>query len=106
MNVYSLFISNIFSRLNQSSPGLTTLSLNTLTIKHNNGGKGLDTQITWLYVFSSVFPAEACDTIGGEACEVEMFPEVKPVASVTSTRASDSSEVVEREYMEYNDPKT
>ena len=57
-------------------------------------------------MFSSVFPAEACDTIGGEACEVEMFPEVKPVASVTSTRASDSSEVVEREYMEYNDPKT
>ncbi|KAG5228012.1 light-regulated protein [Salix suchowensis] len=26
---------------------------------------------------TSVFPAEACETVGGEACDVEMYPEVK-----------------------------
>lgn len=37
---------------------------------------------------SCVFPAEACDTIGGEASDVEMFPEVKPVVAVNGTRKS------------------
>ncbi|XP_008790693.2 light-regulated protein, chloroplastic-like [Phoenix dactylifera] len=55
---------------------------------------------------SSVFPAEACETIGGEACDVEMFPEVKPAAPASNTGAKASSEEVEREYVEYNEPKT
>lgn len=61
-----------------------------------------------LYIcVSSVFPAEACETIGGEACDVEMFPEVKPAAPDSNiTRARVGSEEVEREYVEYNDQKT
>lgn len=55
----------------------------------------------------SVFPAEACETLGGEACSAEMFPEVKPAtttASIDSDRVG--SEQVDREYFEYNEPKT
>ncbi|KAG1363503.1 light-regulated protein, chloroplastic [Cocos nucifera] len=55
---------------------------------------------------TSVFPAEACETIGGEACDVEMFPEVKPAAPDSNIRAKVGSEEVEREYVEYNEPKT
>ncbi|VAH57055.1 unnamed protein product [Triticum turgidum subsp. durum] len=36
----------------------------------------------------SVFPMEACDLVGGEACEAQMYPEV------------------EREYLAYDGPKT
>ncbi|XP_020088060.1 light-regulated protein [Ananas comosus] len=56
---------------------------------------------------TSVFPAEACETLGGEACSAEMFPEVKPAtttASIDSDRVG--SEQVDREYFEYNEPKT
>lgn len=62
--------------------------------------------LTWHVCGSSVFPAEACDTIGGEACMVEMCPEAKPMAPVTNIMARVSLEEVEREYMEYDDPKT
>ncbi|ONK56119.1 uncharacterized protein A4U43_C10F4320 [Asparagus officinalis] len=55
---------------------------------------------------TSVFPAEACDTIGGEACSVDMFPEAKPETPITNTKANVSSEEVERDYMEYSEPKT
>ncbi|XP_072972704.1 light-regulated protein, chloroplastic [Typha angustifolia] len=55
---------------------------------------------------TSVFPAEACETIGGEACSAEMFPEVKPVAEASSSRARVASEQVDREYVEYNESKT
>ncbi|KAK9120225.1 hypothetical protein Scep_018318 [Stephania cephalantha] len=53
----------------------------------------------------SVFPAEACETIGGEACWYGILPEAKlePQDKETVTAAQ---ELVDREYLEYNDPKT
>lgn len=55
---------------------------------------------------ASVFPAEACETIGGEACEVDMYPEVK-LKEDGKAPAKVASELVERDYLEYNNnPKT
>lgn len=53
----------------------------------------------------SVFPAEACETLGGDACAAEMFPEVKP-APQAAVAARTSAEEVDREYLEYSEPKT
>ncbi|EEF50113.1 light-regulated protein, chloroplastic [Ricinus communis] len=55
----------------------------------------------------SVFPAEACETIGGEVCDVDMYPEVKlkPEAEST-TAASTATEHIDREYLQYDSPKT
>ncbi|OVA09668.1 Light regulated Lir1 [Macleaya cordata] len=55
---------------------------------------------------TSVFPAEACDTVGGEACNAEMYPEVKLEPENKSTTPKTVSDVVDREYLEYNEPKT
>ncbi|KAF5187112.1 light-regulated protein-like [Thalictrum thalictroides] len=55
---------------------------------------------------TSVFPAEACETIGGDACDAEIFPEVKLKAEDGSTKAKITQESVDREYLEYNEPKT
>ena len=55
---------------------------------------------------TSVFPAEACETVGGEACDAEIYPEVKIKPEAKSNTARTSSEAVEREYFEYNEPKT
>lgn len=52
-----------------------------------------------------MFPAEACETIGGEACDVEMYPEVKLQTEIQN-KAMSSAELVDREYLEYNSPKT
>ncbi|XWS54074.1 hypothetical protein CRYUN_Cryun10bG0057700 [Craigia yunnanensis] len=48
---------------------------------------------------ASVFPAEACETIGGEACDVEMYPEVKLKPEAQSTTAKTASEQIDREYL-------
>ncbi|CAL5193003.1 unnamed protein product [Lathyrus oleraceus] len=55
----------------------------------------------------SVFPAEACETVGGEACLADMYPEVKlqPEASNDAPKTA-ASENIDRDYLEYNDPKT
>lgn len=52
-----------------------------------------------------MFPAEACETVGGEACLADMYPEVKlqPEAKNDTPKASEN---IEREYLDYNDPKT
>lgn len=55
---------------------------------------------------TSVFPAEACETIGGEACDVEMYPEVKLKAEVNKKKPESASEKVDREYLDYNSSKT
>lgn len=51
---------------------------------------------------------EACDVLGGEACNTKMFPEVKLAASDSNTASSAAaaSEEIERDYLEYNDSKT
>ncbi|KAL8544294.1 hypothetical protein ACS0TY_004725 [Phlomoides rotata] len=52
----------------------------------------------------SVFPAEACETVGGDACMAEMRPEVKLKPESAERKAA--SEPVEREYLDYTDSKT
>lgn len=61
-------------------------------------------QVDYNSMASSVFPAEACETLGGVACDVEMFPETKlkevePNPKITTTTTS--SQTVDREYVEY-----
>ncbi|XP_023004893.1 uncharacterized protein LOC111498071 [Cucurbita maxima] len=50
------------------------------------------------------FPAEACDTVGGEACDVDMYPEVK--LKPEAKRGGGVSEPVDREHLQYDRPKT
>ncbi|KAH7851037.1 hypothetical protein Vadar_006457 [Vaccinium darrowii] len=54
----------------------------------------------------SVFPAEACETIGGEACVAEMYPEVKLKREARNNKAQIAAESIDREYIEYTSPKT
>ncbi|KAL5797285.1 hypothetical protein ACOSQ2_002105 [Xanthoceras sorbifolium] len=54
----------------------------------------------------SVFPAEACETIGGEACLADMYPEVKIKPDARNDAARIASEAIDREYFEYNEAKT
>ncbi|KAM6589792.1 hypothetical protein CsatA_012397 [Cannabis sativa] len=57
---------------------------------------------------TSVFPAEACETIGGEACDAEMYPEVKPPPTKTDATATTTTTLqsVDRDYLQYDEPKT
>ncbi|KAF3959807.1 hypothetical protein CMV_015415 [Castanea mollissima] len=48
----------------------------------------------------------SCETVRGEACDAEMYPEVKIKPEVKYKTAKTSSEAVEQEYFEYNEPKT
>ncbi|KAG7563651.1 Light regulated Lir1 [Arabidopsis suecica] len=52
----------------------------------------------------SVFPAEACEVISGYACSADIYPEVKLDTKPVSRPVA--SEPVDREYEEYNNPKT
>ncbi|KAL6627587.1 hypothetical protein ACP70R_031313 [Stipagrostis hirtigluma subsp. patula] len=52
----------------------------------------------------SVFPMEACELFGGEACSGQMFPEAKLAAA--TAEASRREEDVERDYLAYDEPKT
>ncbi|KAF8020881.1 hypothetical protein BT93_G1325 [Corymbia citriodora subsp. variegata] len=54
----------------------------------------------------SVFPAEACETIGGEACLADTYPEAKLNAEARFNAAVQAAEAIEREYLEYAGPKT
>ncbi|KAK7268150.1 hypothetical protein RIF29_20837 [Crotalaria pallida] len=54
----------------------------------------------------SVFPAEACETIGGEACLADIYPEVRLQPEARSDTPRVTSDNVERDYLEYDDPKT
>ena len=61
-----------------------------------------------IYVSSlnKAFPAEACATVGGVACDVDMFPETKIKKQLNSKRDSPTPQPIDREYLEYNNPKT
>ncbi|KAH7373032.1 hypothetical protein KP509_17G033800 [Ceratopteris richardii] len=54
----------------------------------------------------SVFPAEACEELGGEACDIEgVGPEVK--ASSSSSKQPDAAvSRPDREYVDYKESKT
>jgi Light regulated protein Lir1 len=49
---------------------------------------------------------EACDLIGGDACNVHMFSETKLPADLSRAETRVASEEVDRDYLEYNEPKT
>ncbi|KAI4366960.1 hypothetical protein MLD38_022758 [Melastoma candidum] len=56
----------------------------------------------------SVFPAEACETIGGDACSADMYPEanlpaLQPIININTEQVTED---IDREYLEYNGPKT
>ncbi|KAI4375411.1 hypothetical protein MLD38_013283 [Melastoma candidum] len=56
----------------------------------------------------SVFPAEACETIGGDACSAAMYPEanlsaLQPIININIEQATED---MDREYLEYTAPKT
>ncbi|CAA0824597.1 CCR-like [Striga hermonthica] len=53
----------------------------------------------------SVFPAEACETIGGETCLADMYPEVKLQPQAEKPKGA-RPEAIEREYMDYTDSRT
>ncbi|KAL2529263.1 light-regulated protein 1 [Forsythia ovata] len=55
---------------------------------------------------SSVFPAEACETNGGDSCLVSMYPEVKLKPVDRTNRPNIASEPIERDYLDYCDPRT
>ncbi|PIN24222.1 hypothetical protein CDL12_03043 [Handroanthus impetiginosus] len=54
---------------------------------------------------TSVFPAEACETNGGDSCLAETFPEVK-LKPEPKNKPKMATEPFEREYLDYTDPKT
>ncbi|KAL6850209.1 hypothetical protein ACP4OV_020837 [Aristida adscensionis] len=54
----------------------------------------------------SVFPMEACELLGGEACSGQMFPETRLADAAAAAAASRREEDVEREYLAYDEPKT
>ncbi|VAH72676.1 unnamed protein product [Triticum turgidum subsp. durum] len=54
----------------------------------------------------SVFPMEACDLVGGEACDAQMYPEIKLGAGTGGPAAAARAPEVEREYLAYDEPKT
>ncbi|KAL5581459.1 hypothetical protein UlMin_013901 [Ulmus minor] len=54
----------------------------------------------------SVFPAEACETIGGEACWADMLPEAKLQPQAHKGVSRTTTENVDREYLEYTEEKT
>ncbi|XP_022682346.1 vacuolar protein sorting-associated protein 60.1 [Setaria italica] len=55
---------------------------------------------------SSVFPMEACELFGGDACSGQMYPEARLAASAAADAATRRQEEVERDYVSYDEPKT
>ncbi|XP_074275165.1 light-regulated protein, chloroplastic [Silene latifolia] len=51
---------------------------------------------------TSVFPAEACETVGGDACSANMYPEVKLSKSEEKGNKKVTIEQVDRDYFDYN----
>uniref|UniRef100_A0A0E0JD23 Light-regulated protein n=1 Tax=Oryza punctata TaxID=4537 RepID=A0A0E0JD23_ORYPU len=54
----------------------------------------------------SVFPMEACDLVGGEACNVQMYPEAKLSSSAAVAASRAAAEEVDRDYLSYDEPTT
>ncbi|XP_039008286.1 light-regulated protein 1, chloroplastic-like [Hibiscus syriacus] len=65
-----------------------------------------DTSIVDYSFMLSVFPAEACETIGGDACAADIYPEVRLQQEARTNSPRTTTESVCREYIEYNDAKT
>ncbi|KAJ4877905.1 CCR-like [Raphanus sativus] len=101
-----------------SSPKLTLLLPHTISttkasrlssslrLRPNSSSPSTSDPLTINYDDSplSVFPAEACEVISGYACSADIYPEVKLETKPVSPPVA--SEPVDREYLEYNNPKT
>ena len=53
----------------------------------------------------SVFPMEACELLGGDACSAQMYPEAK-LAGAAEVAGRREEEAVERDYLSYDEPTT
>uniref|UniRef100_A0A1J3E3X8 Light-regulated protein n=1 Tax=Noccaea caerulescens TaxID=107243 RepID=A0A1J3E3X8_NOCCA len=97
-----------------SSPKLTLLLPHTITstkasrvssLRPNASSPSTSDSLTIDYnSLLSVFPAEACETISGYACSADIYPEVK--LDTKPVPRPVAPEPVDREYIEYNNPKT
>ncbi|KAL7604950.1 hypothetical protein Lser_V15G14521 [Lactuca serriola] len=67
---------------------------------------GNNSQFDYSSMASSVFPAEACETLAGDACDVEMFPETEIKQQPNPKLDPPTSEQVDREHLEYSSPNT
>ncbi|CAN6472451.1 unnamed protein product [Victoria cruziana] len=57
--------------------------------------------------YFSVFPAEACEVVGGNACPTIICPDVKPSAlAARNAGRRISVEEVDREYLQYEEAQT
>ncbi|KAJ8752312.1 hypothetical protein K2173_003948 [Erythroxylum novogranatense] len=54
----------------------------------------------------SVFPAEACEVVGGDACQADIYPEVRLNPDARNEASRVAAESFDRDYLEYNGPKT
>ncbi|KAF9595377.1 hypothetical protein IFM89_000295 [Coptis chinensis] len=61
---------------------------------------------TYTVAIIFVFPAKACETIGGEACNAKIYPKTTLKPEDTSIKGKTTQESVDREYLEYEDQKT
>ncbi|EYU31873.1 hypothetical protein MIMGU_mgv1a016240mg [Erythranthe guttata] len=68
-----------------------------LSLSHTH----MHTHTHTLFVQCSVFPAEACETVGGEACLADIGPEVKLEPAQPNIPKKTASEPIDREYLDY-----
>ncbi|XP_023531712.1 light-regulated protein, chloroplastic-like [Cucurbita pepo subsp. pepo] len=85
-----------------SSPSIRSLSSSRRSTIKAVTAVAYDTSVVDYSSVISVFPAEACETIGGEACWANIFPEVRLQASADSAEAAAVAlEEIDREYLDY-----
>ncbi|XP_041003832.1 light-regulated protein 1, chloroplastic [Juglans microcarpa x Juglans regia] len=95
-----------FSLPTSFPPKTSSLGARFAPIKATPAANANDTTTVDYSSINSVFPAEACETIGGEACLADIYPEVRLQPEATNRTARIGSEDVDREYLEYTDAKT
>ncbi|XP_022773620.1 light-regulated protein-like [Durio zibethinus] len=99
--------SKSFSQLVSSSPRLgCSIAFPRLGLSIKATATTYDTATVDYSSMLSVFPAEACETIGGDACRADIYPEVKLQPNAKNDSPRTPTELIDREYLDYNDAKT
>ncbi|XP_010682968.2 light-regulated protein, chloroplastic [Beta vulgaris subsp. vulgaris] len=118
MQAVSCFVHPLFpskSAIFISSPSkiVTPTSLTTNNISSTSLIKATSSEAFEPLAFNynsqfSVFPAEACEILGGDACTAVMYPEVKlDKPKMSETNTNNTVEQFDREYFDYDsDPKS